>query len=165
MKKSDFRDKFGSVFEHSAWVADAVFENNVDMTSADTDADLLLNCFVSAFMAASRDLQLATLRAHPQLACSLDEREYLTADSVLEQTGAGLDMCTEIEFAEFERLNADYSEKFGFPFIVAVKGRGRLQILNIFRLRLKNDAVLEFQSALYQVCQIAKFRIKDILNV
>ena len=102
MKKARFRDQFGSVFEHSAWVADAVFENNVEMTSSDPDADVLMKCFVSEFMAASRDLQLATLRSHPELACSLDDRTYLTTDSMLEQTGAGLDLCSETEFAEFD---------------------------------------------------------------
>jgi OHCU decarboxylase len=165
MKKARFRDQFGSVFEHSAWVADAVFENNVEMTSSDPDADVLMKCFVSEFMAASRDLQLATLRSHPELACSLDDRTYLTTDSMLEQTGAGLDLCSETEFAEFGRLNTAYSEKFGFPFIIAVRGRGRQQILTIFKMRLQNDAVFEFQTALYQVCRIAKFRIADILNV
>lgn len=164
MNKTKFNDKFGSVFEHSTWVADAVFEKNGDMTDGDTDADKMLNCFVSEFMAASRDQQLTTLRAHPELACSVDERVYLTAESIIEQTGAGLDLCSEAEFAEFGRLNTAYREKFGFPFIIAVKGRSRLQILTIFRMRLKNDAVLEYQSALYQVCRIAKFRIEDLLS-
>ena len=164
MNKSDFRIKFGSVYEHSPWVANAVFEKNADMSSGDTGADALIDNFEAAFMAASRDQQLATLRAHPELACALDERVQLTADSMAEQAGAGLDLCSEAEFAEFGRLNAAYSEKFGFPFIIAVKGRSRQKILNIFRMRLQNDAVLEFQSALHQVCWIARFRIEDILN-
>ena len=164
MNKTGFQTKFGSVYEHSPWVAEAVFETTPGMASSDTSAADLIDCFESIFMGASRDQQLATLRAHPELACALDQREHLTADSVAEQAGAGLDLCSEAEFAEFGRLNAAYSEKFGFPFIIAVKGRSRLQILNIFRLRLKNDAVLEYQSALYQVCRIAASRIRDILN-
>ena len=62
------------------------------------------------------------------------------------------------------RLNVSYVEKFGFPFIIAVRGRDRYSILNLFRMRLKNDAVLEYQTALLQVCQIARFRIRDILD-
>jgi OHCU decarboxylase len=164
LKKKGFRTEFGAVYEHSPWVADAVFEKNAGIADGGTDADALIKCFESEFMAASRDLQLATLRAHPELACALDDREQLTTDSIAEQTGVGLDLCSEAEFAEFGRLNAAYSEKFGFPFIIAVKGRSRLQILNIFRMRLQNDAVLEFQSALYQVCRIARFRIEGILS-
>lgn len=145
-------------------MAEAVFEKSAEVASGDTSAAELIDCFETVFMAASRDRQLATLRAHPELACALGQQEQLTADSIAEQAGAGLDECSEAEFAEFGRLNAAYSEKFDFPFIIAVKGRSRHQILNIFRLRLQNDAVLEFQSALYQVCRIAAFRIRDILN-
>jgi OHCU decarboxylase len=164
MNKARFRSKFGSVYEHSPWVADAVFEKSMDMAPGYTDAAALNNCFKSVFMASSRDQQLATLRAHPELACALDDRDQLTSDSAAEQSGAGLDQCSEAEFAEFGRLNAAYSEKFGFPFIIAVKGRSRQKILNLFRMRLQNDAVLEFQTALYQVCRIAQFRIEGILG-
>jgi OHCU decarboxylase len=161
VNKVDFREKFGSVYEHSPWVADAVFNKNGKLA---TDTEVLIGSFKSVFMEASRDQQLATLRAHPQLACALDDRDHLTDNSVAEQSDAGLDLCSEVEFAEFGRLNAAYSEKFGFPFIIAVKGRSRLKILQIFRMRLQNDAVLEYKSALYQVCRIAQFRIEGILG-
>ena len=164
VNKVGFRATFGSVYEHSPWVADAVFEKGTGTAPTYSGADALAGQFEKIFMDASRDQQLATLRAHPELACALDEREQLTAESMAEQSGAGLDLCSEAEFAEFGRLNAAYSEKFGFPFIIAVKGRSRLKILNIFRMRLQNDAVLEFQSALYQVCRIARFRIEGILD-
>jgi len=164
MKQAGFLEKFGSVYEHSSWVAEAVFELSADMASADTDTSTVVASFESVFMAASRDQQLATLRAHPELACAVDQRDQLTLDSAAEQSDAGLDLCSEAEFAEFTRLNTAYSEKFGFPFIIAVKGRTRLKILNIFRMRLQNDAVLEFQTALFQVCRIAQFRIEAILN-
>jgi OHCU decarboxylase len=88
----------------------------------------------------------------------------LTSESVSEQSEAGLDQCSEAELAEFARLNTAYTEKFGYPFIIAVRGRKRLKILNLFRMRLKNDAVLEYQTALRQACRIAQIRIGDIVN-
>jgi len=162
MHKAAFRNKFATVFEHSAWVADAVYDTGIDKLLE--DADSLSERFASVFMASSPERQLTTLRAHPELACALSDPDQLTPDSALEQAGAGLDQCSEAELAEFRRLNDSYSEKFGYPFIIAVKGRDRHQVLGLFRMRLKNDAVMEYQTALYQVCQIARFRIGDILN-
>jgi len=162
MNKATFQKKFGGVFEHSPWVADAVYDTGADQLVEDADA--LCDRFASVFIDSEPGLQLATLRAHPQLVCALADPVDLTADSVSEQVGAGLDQCSAPELAEFERLNTAYSEKFGYPFIIAVKGRERQQILGMFRMRLGNDAVLEYKTALYQVCQIAKYRIGDILN-
>ena len=162
MNKTIFLAKYSAVYEHSPWVAEAVFD--ADAGSLPADAESLSDQFKSVFFAATPELQLATLRAHPQLVCALAEPVDLTIESVSEQTGAGLDQCSDVELAEFARLNAAYMEKFGFPFIVAVRGRDRYKILNLFRMRLKNDAVLEYQTALLQVCQIARFRIRDILN-
>jgi len=162
MNKTTFLAKFGAVFEHSPWVAEAVFDADAD--SLPDEAESLSERFKSVFLESAPALQLATLRAHPQLACALADPVELTAESVSEQTGAGLDQCSELELAEFARLNAAYMEKFGFPFIIAVRGRDRYKILNLFRMRLKNDAVLEYQTALLQVCQIARFRIRDVLN-
>lgn len=162
MDKSTFQAKFGAVIEHSPWVAEAVYETGVEDLL--TDAKRLSARFRSVFLAAAPDLQLATLRAHPQLVCGLADPVDLTSDSVSEQTGAGLDQCSDAEVAEFNRLNAAYIEKFGFPMIIAVRGRDRYKILSLFRMRLQNDAVLEYQTALRQVCQIARLRIVDILN-
>ncbi len=162
MNKTTFLTKFGAVYEHSPWVAEAVFDADAD--SLPDEAESLSDHFKSVFLEAAPELQLATLQAHPQLVCALAEPVDLTADSVSEQIGAGLDQCSDAELAEFARLNAAYVEKFGFPFIIAVRGRDRYKILNLFRMRLKNDAVLEYQTALLQVCQIARFRIRDILN-
>jgi 2-oxo-4-hydroxy-4-carboxy-5-ureidoimidazoline decarboxylase len=162
MNKTTFLAKFGAVYEHSPWVAEAVFDAAAD--SLPDEAGSLSNHFKSVFLEAAPELQLATLRAHPQLVCALAEPVDLTMESTSEQVGAGLDQCSDAELAEFARLNAAYVEKFGFPFIIAVRGRDRYKILNLFRMRLKNDAVLEYQTALLQVCQIARFRIRDILN-
>ena len=88
----------------------------------------------------------------------------LTTSSVSEQTGAGLNQCSTTELAEFARLNRIYREKFGFPFIIAVRGRSRQEILDVFRERLNNDLSLEYKTALRQVCQIGCYRIRDILD-
>lgn len=159
MDMAGFRDKYGSVYEHSSWVAETAYDQSGDL-SADTTA--LTESLKSAFLSSSRDQQMATLRAHPQLACAVDERELLTVDSIAEQTGAGLDSCSSDEFSEFGHLNSTYNEKFGFPFIIAVKGHDRHSILRNFRTRLQNNAQQEFEMAINQVCRIAEFRIEGI---
>ena len=162
MERDVFVEKYAAVFEHSPWVAEAVFESAGD--AGLTDIRVLSERFKTAFMQAPPERQLATLQAHPQLACGLADALALTPDSAGEQAGAGLDQCSDAEFASFKRLNAAYSEKFGFPFIIAVRGRDRFEILRVFRARLKNDTVLEYQTALRETCMIAGFRIGDILN-
>lgn len=161
MDKADFVAKFAAVFEHSRWVADAVYEKMGDQAG---DVDALAGLFESVFLASDPVQQLTTLRAHPQLACALAAPDELTADSKSEQSGAGLDRCSTGEFAAFGRLNVEYNAKFGFPFIIAVKGRTRQGILEAFHERLGNDVQIEFQTALQQTCQIARFRIMDICN-
>lgn len=161
-----FVGRFGAVYEHSSWVAEAVFEQAMDdcLGTEILGEEELIRLFANVFMAASRDQQLATLQAHPQLACAVGQREQLTDDSKAEQAGAGLDSCSAEEFAEFGRLNTAYSEKFGLPFIIAVKGRKRQEILRIFAQRLHNDADTEFATALSEVGRIAGFRIKGIVR-
>ena len=161
MDKAAFLAKFGAVFEHSPWVAEAVYDTHDRLV---TDAESLSAHFESVFLASDPSRQLATLGAHPQLACALAAPDELTTDSVSEQSGAGLDRCSVAELAEFSRLNPAYTEKFGFPFIIAVKGRTRQEILRNFRERLNNDLQTEYQTALRQTCQIARFRIMDIIN-
>jgi OHCU decarboxylase len=156
-----FKEKFGAVFEHSPWVAEAVFESGGSLLQ---DAESLAERFESVFLASDPALQLETLRAHPQLACALAGQNNLTADSINEQTGAGLDRCSTSEFEEFKRLNTDYMKKFGFPFIIAVRGLKRSQILDVFYRRLKNDPKTEYQAALHHTCRIARMRIEDIVG-
>ena len=162
MDRATFRSIFGAVYEHSPWLADEVFDTGVEAIL--TDAKALNARFESVFLAAGKTRQLAVLQAHPQLACARVEHTELTPASLREQTGAGLDQCTEPEFNQFIDMNKKYMNKNNFPFIVAVKGRNRQEILEVFNNRLGNDTSSEFQTALEQVCQIAKFRIKDILR-
>jgi OHCU decarboxylase len=113
----------------------------------------------AAVIAASREKKLALIRAHPDLACA--ERN-LTAESTSEQKGAGLKECSPEEFAEFQKLNAEYKKKFGFPFIIAVKGLNRTDILKAFRQRINNSADAEFDAALEQIHRIAWFRLSAL---
>ena len=166
LDKESFLAEFGAVYERSPWVAamtfDAAMKDGLDMTTL--DADTLAARFQSTFLNTSTDRQLDVLRAHPALACGVAEHKLLSGDSRAEQSGAGLDQCSESEFVLFQEMNAMYFGKFGFPFIIAVKGRNRQEILAAFRGRLNNSADTEFKTALRQVCQIASFRIGDILN-
>jgi len=161
MNKAAFVAKFHTVFEHSPWVAESVFEKTKGQA---IDAEALVMQFETAFLESDPALQLETLRAHPQLSCALAAPDQVTRDSMNEQSGAGLDQCSVAELAEFSRLNTGYNEKFGFPFIIAVKGRSRYEILNVFRQRIENDPQQEFQNALKETRRIARFRIMDIIN-
>ena len=148
MDREDFVRKYGSIYEHSPWVAEHAYGK------ADIPAVMR-----EAVEAAGHDKQLALLRAHPDLGEKLDT---LTPDSVSEQKGAGLNLCSPEEFSEFHELNRSYKEKFGFPFIVAVKGMDRQAILEQFRQRIHNPMEKEFRTALDQVHRIAGFRLADL---
>lgn len=154
----EFIEKFGGVYEHSSWVAEICFDKAHHM-DANRALDLAgpLSRHVES---ATPELQMALLRAHPDLAGKLAQTGELTADSTAEQAGAGLDQCTEAELHEFTDLNTAYREKFGFPYILAVKGRKRLEILDNFRKRLEHDIATEFREALNQVHQIARLRLE-----
>ncbi len=160
MDKAEFISVFGHVFEHSPWIAGRTWEKGLDR-----DQDLargLHDAFSAVIRDAGRDEQLSLLLAHPELAAGLAAEEELTPDSHNEQRGAGLDRCRPDEFSEFQRLNESYREMFGFPFIIAVKGLGRQQILETFRSRLTNSREHEFQEAVEQVIRIGYFRLEQL---
>ena len=116
-----------------------------------------------AMNAAPRDEKLALIKAHPDLAGRLALAKRLTADSLQEQGSAGLDRLTPEDLAKFTALNDSYRAKFGFPFIIAVKGLDRQAILAAFAARLGNDADSEFDEALRQVDRIALLRLRERL--
>ncbi|MDE2384032.1 MAG: 2-oxo-4-hydroxy-4-carboxy-5-ureidoimidazoline decarboxylase [Alphaproteobacteria bacterium] len=147
-----FEQAFGEIAEHSPWVA-ARAAGKRPFSSRDA----MVEAFAAAVVAEGTPAQLALLRAHPDLAT----RARLTPDSTREQAGAGLDTLTAAEFARFTELNTAYKEKNGFPFIFAVKGATKHQILAGFESRIHNDAAVEFQTALAQVCRIIRFRLED----
>lgn len=162
MSREDFMDLFGGVYEHSPWIAEAVFADGLTGTQ-DTVAGLH-GSLRSAVDDADDDRQLALLRAHPDLAGKLAVAGELTAESSSEQASAQLDQCTAEEFTEFQSLNDRYKETFGFPYILAVRGRNRQEILENFRSRVDNDAETEFAEALKQVHRIALLRIEALFQ-
>ena len=143
---------FADIAEHSAWVAKKAFAH-----APFASRDDMIEHFSNAVMQASKPLQLALLIAHPDLAT----KAKLTSDSTNEQKGVGLDTLSASEFAHFTELNTQYKSKNGFPFIFAVKGAAKDQILEGFSLRLQNSVEVEFVTALQQVCKIIRFRLED----
>lgn len=158
LSREDFVERFGPVYEASPWVAEAVWPA-VERGDLD-DCGALADAMRGVVDAAPRARQLALIRAHPQLAVASD----MAPASVDEQRGAGLDRCSPDELATFQRLNAAYVERFGHPFIIAVKGLSRADILAAFAARLDNDAGVEFATALAQIHRIAGFRLAALFD-
>lgn len=160
MTKQAFVERFGGVYEHSPWIAEQAWEQGLG-SQYDTLEELaqLLSGIVEN---ASEQQQMDLICAHPDLAGQAAQAGELTTESNSEQSGAGIDQCNAEEFALFQKLNSAYREKFGFPFIMAVKGANRHQILRAFEVRLPNDIESEFRQALDQVHEIAGFRLSDI---
>ncbi len=161
LDRKAFVERFGGVFEHSPWVAEAAFDAGIP---AETEsAEDLHRVLVVALQAGSRAQKRALIAAHPDLAGRLAQAGRLTADSTKEQASAGLDHLSDAERETFTELNERYQEKFSMPFIMAVKGRSKDQILTAFRARLENGADEEFATALKQIERIALLRLKDML--
>jgi len=176
LSATEFVTAFGDIAEHSPWVAQGALKSphrpvgtfshlqgqtgeggrRSDEGSFATREDLI-HRFIGAVLSAPEAQQLSLLRAHPDLAT----RAKLTTDSTREQQGAGLDTLSASEFESFTQLNNAYKAKNDFPFIFAVKGATKFQILKGFETRIANDSSEEFQTALEQVCRIIRFRIED----
>jgi 2-oxo-4-hydroxy-4-carboxy-5-ureidoimidazoline decarboxylase len=119
---------------------------------------------VTTVARATRDEQLALIRAHPELLGRLPQATPLSAESMREQAGAGLQDANAAELARLESLNAAYREKFGFPFILAVRGVGRAQILASLAARVGNSPEREFTQCLVEIARIARFRLEDLVG-
>ena len=157
MAQADLVAIYGGVYEHSPWIAEEACEQGL-RTDHDT-AEGLSQALRAVVEAAGEDRQLSLLRAHPDLAGKLAVEGKLTEESTSEQAGAGLDHCTPEEFARFKTLNETYTEKFEFPFILAVAGYRRPEILETFERRVGNERDAEMREALDQVHRIALFRL------
>ena len=149
------------VFEHSPWIADRAYRQLFGRSC--DDATSLHRILVEAFRDASRDERLGVLRAHPDLAGKLARSGRLTAESTVEQAKAGLDLLTEEEQSVFSGLNDAYTDKFKFPFIIAVRDHDKAGILDAFHRRLTHDQEREFDEACRQVERIAYFRLMDLM--
>jgi len=161
MEKAEFVERFGSIFEHSPWIAERAYA--LELGPAHDSAAGLHNALARVFRSASEEEQLGVLKAHPDLAGKLAAARRLTPESAKEQASAGLDALTDEERARFTDLNQRYTAKFGFPFIIAVKDNTKESILQAFEKRIENSREEEFTTACAQVERIAYLRLKDIL--
>jgi len=159
MDAPQFVQVLGGIYEHSPWVAEQAATQRPFAS-----ADALTAAMRHAVDAAGVEPQLKLVRAHPELAGKAAVRGELTAESTREQAGAGLDQCTPEEFARLQALNAQYNEKFGFPFILAVRGYDRHGIIDNFSQRVENDRDTELRASLEQIHRIAGFRLHDLIS-
>ena len=155
LSENEFIGTFGNVFEKTNWIANKAFN-----LKPYKDFDEFISTIIKIYENSSREDCLKIFNAHPELAVE----KKLTKDSQREQKDVNLNHCNNEEFNEFKNLNYEYKKKFGFPFIIAVKGKSKSEILIIFRKRIKNELNLEFEEAKNQVKKIANFRLKEIIN-
>ena len=155
LSKNEFISTFGNVFEKTNWIANKAYNSKPYK-----DFDEFRSTIMKIYENSSKQDCLKIFNAHPELAVE----KKLTENSHKEQKSANLNQCNKDEFNEFKNLNIEYRNKFGFPFIIAVKGKNKNEILNNFRKRIKNEINLEFNEAKEQVKKIATFRLNEIIN-
>ena len=155
LTKKEFLSLFGNIFEKSDWIAIKAFELKPFKNAKDL-SDKMINIYEKS----SKEKIIEIFNLHPKLA--IEKR--LTSFSSKEQIGAKLNTCTETELVEFKNLNEQYKTKFAFPFILAVKGKSKNDILGSFRKRVENNFNDEFEEAKQQVKKIASLRLNEILN-
>jgi len=151
-----FNEIFANIFEKTKWIAEKLYNQKPFNSFEDLCSKIL-----EIFKTTSKENQLKIIRAHPDLA-DKTKISLLNIDSRTEQNRAGLNQCSEKEFREFKNLNNEYKKKFGFPFILAVEGKNKTEILNKFKKRILNSADDEFKEAISQVCKIANLRLNKI---
>ena len=154
--------RFGGLYEHSAWIIVRAYSAGLPTDS--TDPDVLSQAFRSVLAEATNEEKLGLIRAHPDLVGKAAIAGELTDESSVEQNSAGLNQCTEREFARFTELNSAYKQKFGFPFVMAVRESHRTQILAAFEERMNNAKDDEFERALDEINQIARLRLDALLE-
>jgi 2-oxo-4-hydroxy-4-carboxy-5-ureidoimidazoline decarboxylase len=155
----EFTAALAGIFEHSPWVPERTCARRPFGSVAE-----LHEALCATLAQADDAAKLALIRAHPELAGKAAVRRELTEASTREQSGAGLDQCTPEEFARVGELNRAYTARFGFPFILAVRGYDRAGILSQLERRLGNTREAEFAEALRQIERIALFRLNDLLD-
>ncbi len=156
MEKAAFLARYGGVYEHSQWVAEAAYPGAKNVS----DPARLSEIMAAVVNAASDEAKLDLIRAHPDLAGRAAIAGGLTAASSAEQASAGIDQCTEAEYARFQELNEQYKAKFGFPFVIAVRGKRRSDILAAFEQRVRNDKDEEMATAIREIHEIARLRLE-----
>ena len=156
LSRSEFVDIFANIFEKTKWIAEKLYNQKPFDDFKDLCSKML-----GIFETAGKETQLKILEAHPDLADKVTVN-LLTSNSRSEQSNAGLDQCSEEEFNEFKNLNKSYRQKYGFPFVIAVKGKNKIEILSEFRKRILNSVDEEFNEAIIQVGKIANLRLNEI---
>lgn len=160
MSREEFVLTFSDIYEHSPWVAEQAYDLGIDSRYDQINA--LHARMAKILLESDKQSQLDLINAHPDLAGKAAVAGELTESSTSEQAGAGISECTAEEFARFTELNNAYKEAFGFPFIMAVKGSDRHQILRSFEERIHNNPELEFNRALLEINKIAQFRLESM---
>lgn len=160
LSREDFVRAFADIYEHSPWVAEKTYDLGADGSLDDIEG--LHSRMADILLSADHAAQLALINAHPDLAGKAAVRGELTEASTSEQSGAGIHECTAEEFQRFTELNDAYKAKFAFPFIMAVKGSNRHQILAAFEERIHNSKEAEFERALAEINKIALFRLQTL---
>jgi OHCU decarboxylase len=155
LSESDFISTFGNVFEKTGWIAKKAYESKPFNSSKE-----LFSKIIKIYEKSTKKNHLEIFNAHPDLAIE----KKLTKDSQKEQNNSNLKQCSDDEFKEFKELNKRYKEKFGFPFIIAVMGKNKNEILNSFKHRIKNNIHSEFEEAKKQVKKIAALRLNEIIK-
>ena len=155
LSENEFIGTFGNIFEKTNWIANRAFNSKPYRNFNE-----FISTIIKIYENSSKEDCIKIFNAHPELAVE----KKLTEDSHKEQKGANLNRCNNEEFNEFKSLNIEYRSKFGFPFIISVKGKNKNEILNNFRKRIKNEINLEFNEAKGQVKKIATFRLNEIIN-
>ena len=155
LSKTEFISIFGNIFEKTEWIAERCYESKPY-----NNPDELVSKMMKIFENSEKEKLLEILNSHPDLVVE----KRLTENSKNEQKNASLNLCNVEEFIEFKKLNEEYKKKFGFPFIIAVKGKNKEEILNSFRQRITNNINLEFEEAKKQVKKIANFRLGEIIK-
>ena len=156
LSQSEFIKVFANIFENSSWIALELYKEKPFNNFENLSTKML-----DIFDKITKEKQLKILKAHPDLA-DKTKIDSLTLNSKKEQSSAGLDQCSREEFVEFRNLNDKYKKKFGFPFIYAVKGKSKAEILSNFRQRVSYDINVEFNEAKKQVKKIASLRLDEI---
>ena len=159
LPQDEFTATLGGIFEHSPWVAERAAAGRPYAT-----VEHMHQAMCAVVAAAAHGEQMALIQAHPRLGARGRQRQELTASSASEQRRAGLDALSDEQFAELLRLNAQYEQRFGFPFILAVRGHSPDSILAAMRSRLGNDLEAERRTALEQIARIAGLRLADAVK-
>ena len=177
LDRTAFVARYGGIYEHSPWVAERAFDRTAlprflhepernpagELRSRD-EARALGASLAATLAAATDDERLALVRAHPDLVGNAALAGELTEESIGEQASAGLDRCSADELERFQTANAAYRDRFGFPFVMAVRGADRQSILAAFERRLENDAPTELRTALVEIDRIALLRLEALVS-